>query len=136
MPSRLGDARTHEEPPFSVFDAISWPTSRYGHLALGANWQTPFAECSIESHIVCDASWWELDPELPSSPWWLGGGDHWQAVGFRIVRPLDEGPAEQWTKYWEPDSEELQRDVSDSLASGRGVQGRPLPRKQLRDAPR
>ncbi|MDX1930862.1 MAG: SUMF1/EgtB/PvdO family nonheme iron enzyme [Pirellulaceae bacterium] len=115
----------------SVFDAIEWTSTRYGHRALGGNWRSRFDECSVHAKEVCSIDWWELDPMLPISPWWMAGGP-WVTIGFRIVRPLNQGTAEEWTRYWEPDTGELASDVDESIRGGRGIIGRPLVSPRLK----
>ncbi len=108
----------------SVFDAIQKSTTRFGHKALGGSWMSPFENCTVFSTEISTDEWWELDPTIPLSPWWLCGPIT-HSIGFRIVRPLREGTAEEWTTYWEPDSEELKLDVETTLQEGRGTTGRP-----------
>ncbi len=115
----------------SVFDSIQWTSSRVGHCALGGSWSSRYDNCSVFAKEVSNDEWWSSDPFIPLSPWWLCG-DPWLSIGFRIVRPLNEGTAEEWTRYWEPDSEELKRDVDSTIQAGRGINGRPLISPRLR----
>ena len=115
----------------SVFDSIQWTSSRVGHWALGGSWSSRYDNCSVFAKEVSNDEWWSSDPFIPLSPWWLCG-DPWLSIGFRIVRPLNEGTAEEWTRYWEPDSEELKRDVDSNIQTGRGINGRPLISPRLR----
>ena len=115
----------------SVFDAIEWSSTRYGHSAMGGNWRSRFDDCSVLSKEVCSIEWWEEDPDVPLSPWWMAGGP-WISIGFRIVRPLNQGTAEEWTRYWEPDTGDLASDVDDSIRVGRGIIGRPLVSPRLK----
>ena len=108
----------------SVFDAIEWTNSRYGHWALGGNWRSLYDDCSVFSKEICIDEWWSEDAEVPMSPWWMTSGP-WVTIGFRIVRPLNQGTAEEWTRYWEPDSKALAQDVDESIQGGRGISGRP-----------
>ena len=115
----------------SVFDSIQWTSSRVGHWALGGSWSSRYDNCSVFAKEVSNDEWWSSDPFIPLSPWWLCG-DPWLSIGFRIVRPLNEGTAEQWARYWQPDSEELKRDVDSTIQAGRGINGRPLISPRLR----
>lgn len=118
----------------TVFEAIQWPSSRFGHWALGGNWSSRYDECSAQSKEVSNEDWWIKDPSFPLSSWWLCGAP-WHGIGFRIVRPLNQGTAEEWAKYWEPDSEELKGDVELLVKEGRGVTGRPLVSPRHRKPP-
>ncbi len=115
----------------SVFDSIQWASSNFGHMALGGNFSNRYDQCSVFAREISTDEWWSMDPSIPLSPWWLCG-DPWLSIGFRIVRPLNEGVAEEWTRYWEPDSGELKRAVHILFEEGRGVGGRPQMSPRLR----
>ena len=116
----------------SVFDAIQWSSSRFGHWALGGSWSSRYDNCTVFAKEVSSHEWWDQDPNVTLSPWWLSS-EPWLSIGFRIVRPLNEGTAEEWTRYWEADSQELRTDVETTIQEGRGINGRPLISPRLRN---
>ena len=115
----------------SVFNSIQSTSSRFGHWALGGSWSSRYDNCSVFAREVSSDEWWSNDPSIPLSPWWLCG-DPWLSIGFRIVRPLSEGTAEEWARYWEADSDELKRDLESTIQEGHGILGRPLMSPRLR----
>jgi formylglycine-generating enzyme len=117
----------------SVFGAIEWTSSRYGHRAFGGSWLSRYDSCSAFTKEVSSDEWWSEDPCVPLSPWWMCSGPS-VAIGFRVVRPLGHGTAEEWTRYWEADSADLERDVAATIQEGRGISGRPLVSPRLKNS--
>ncbi len=124
----------------SVFASIRWPTTRFGHVAIGGNFSDQLIDCTPSRRWLSEEKWWDEDPCLPQSPWWLASDFYSTKIGFRIVRPLKNGTGLEWEKFWEADSEELRNDIEMSIKEGRGVSGNPLkgnrPRRQRISPPR
>lgn len=89
----------------------------------GGSWQFPANECRSSSRLGSDdLAWKEYDPNRPRSPWWFTT-DPARGVGFRLLRPLRTVPRDAMEDFWKIDSEDIQLDVGDRLAEGRGVLG-------------
>lgn len=104
-------------------DTIAWPTKLFPRAVRGGSWDDDPEACrsaaKMKSH---DIEWKAEDPNLPLSPWWFTS-DPSRAVGFRLLRPANPLPAEQLTKYWDPDVEDVDFAVESRLLEGRGVLG-------------
>lgn len=108
---------------YSLEESIGWaPSTRLGHLACGGSWVDEPQDCKPLSRKASNKDWWQIDPRLPNSPWWIGSGDDLdRGIGFRIIRPYNPGKPTSFAKYWEPDSRELARDVKISIDDGIGI---------------
>jgi formylglycine-generating enzyme len=93
---------------------------RYGHVAMGGHIFSDAEDCQCDSMIRSSSSWWEVDPDVPPSPWWTTSGDG-LLTGFRIIAPLRPMSNEEKQLAWEPDSKELLEDVRDRIEQGRGT---------------
>jgi formylglycine-generating enzyme required for sulfatase activity len=103
--------------------AIAWPTKPFPRVLRGGSWDDDAAECRAASKLAShDTDWKAQDPNLPLSPWWFTD-DPARAVGFRVLRPLNELPKTEMAKYWDPDVEDIKFDVQIRLEEGRGVSG-------------
>ena len=105
-------------------EAILWPTQLYPRVLRGGSWDDEPSACRSASRGQSDDDQWRgYDPNEPKSPWWFAS-DASQDVGFRIVRPLEPPPRDQWSKYWDADLEEIRR-VADFRIDeeGRGQRG-------------
>ena len=103
-------------------DVIRWPKKRLGRVVRGGSWASPASHCRSAARSASQETWWEDDPDLPQSPWWLAGEDA-LTVGFRIIRPWQVPAAAERNRYWDPDCDEVRDDVEDRLNDGRGVRG-------------
>ena len=85
-------------------DPIAWPTELYPRVVRGGSWDDDPDRLRSASRRKSSKSWKVQDPQLPKSIWY-----HTDAtfVGFRIVRPLQEPPREDWTKYWDANLEAI-----------------------------
>lgn len=99
---------------------------RYGHVACGGNYYSDAAECTATSVIRTTADWWDQDPDLPPSPWWMTSDDS-RGTGFRILSPLRPMSTEQRKTFWDADSESLATDLRARVDQGRGSLGRVSP---------
>jgi len=88
---------------------IDWPTQRFGRVVRGGSWLDEAADLTSASRGRSAPHWNAGDGSFPKSIWWLRDAS-W--VGFRVVRPLNPPPRDQWHKYWDPDLE-LEREIYD-----------------------
>lgn len=104
-------------------DAVNWPEEDIPHTIRGGGWDADPENLRSAARGQTD-DWRDEDPNLPRSPWWFTDEPS-LAVGFRIVRPLNEAnvSAELRQKYFDVDCETLEFAVGDRLLEGRGVQG-------------
>jgi formylglycine-generating enzyme required for sulfatase activity len=103
--------------------AIAWPTKPFPRVLRGGSWDDDSTDCRSSSRLAShDIDWKASDPNLPLSPWWLTDSPA-LAVGFRLVRQLDEQPKKAMEKYWGADVEAIQFDVQIRLEEGRGALG-------------
>ena len=68
-----------------------------GILKGGYFGQAPAAQRSA-ARLMSDPVWKDRDPQFPRSQWWFTDAPF---AGFRIVRPLDPPPEEEYENYWE-----------------------------------
>ncbi len=114
------DPSTFDGKIKSVFASIRWPTTRFGHVAIGGNFSDQLIDCTPSRRWLSEENGGMKTPACHKV---LGG---WQAIfystkiGFRIVRPLKNGTGLEWEKFWEADSEELRNDVQMSIKEGEG----------------
>ena len=94
-----------------------------GHVACGGNFNTAAADCAFDSVIRTTEDWWDHDPDLPRSSWWMTSEES-RATSFRIISPLESMSAKQKRVFWDADSEELAQDVRSRIDEGRGSLGR------------
>ena len=103
--------------------AIAWPTQEFPRVLRGGSWDDDATGCRTASKLAShDTDWKAQDPNLPLSPYWFTD-DPARAVGFRVLRPLDELPKTEMAKYWEADVEDITFGVQIRLEEGRGAAG-------------
>jgi len=107
---------------FAAADAVRTTEKLFPRTLRGGNWDDDADRCRSAARLGSDDyTWYETDPNIPKSPWWLT--DHPAgAVGFRIIRPLKPMNGAEKKLFWEADVENLIADITDRLAEGRGVQ--------------
>jgi len=122
--ARLTDQVTAAQgQPLSVYDVLGKPTMHDPRVVRGGSWLSPAEECRSASRLGSVYSVWkETDPNLPKSPWWMTD-DPCRAIGFRLLRSIDELPRDKIEQFWNIDSESLQLDVDGRISGGRGVYG-------------
>lgn len=94
-----------------------------GHVACGGNWESDATGCTATSVLRTTSQWWDEDPDLPRSCWWMASYES-RTTGFRIIAPLDPMSAQQKRIYWDSDSRQLSDDIVLRLNDGRGSVGR------------
>jgi formylglycine-generating enzyme required for sulfatase activity len=118
-----GFARLQGKGQLTALDTVLWPDELYPRMVKGGSWENDAAGCRSASKMGSDdRKWKDNDPNLPKSPWWFTD-DPARGVGFRLIRPLAEVPAEEMVKFWKIDSEDMAIDVQYRLDEGRGVIG-------------
>jgi formylglycine-generating enzyme required for sulfatase activity len=114
-----------KKPELSRDAAICWPTKLYPRVLRGGSWLADPEVCRTASRRATnDDDLRSYDPNSPQSPWWFAS-DEAQDIGFRIVRPVEPPPRDQWPKYWDADIPEIQ-EVADHRIDkeGRGERGK------------
>lgn len=107
----------------TVAEALGHPKTHDPRVVRGGSWHSTEAECRSAARLGSDyATWKDTDPNLPKSPWWMTD-DPARAIGFRLLRSIDELPRPEMESYWNIDSEALQVDVDTRISGGRGVYG-------------
>lgn len=109
----------------SVDEFISWPTKLFPRVLRGGSWSSEDpADCrSAARRRSDDDVWRSYDPNIPKSPWWFAS-EEGQTVGFRIVRPVNPPPREDWNKYWDADVQLIRDHVDRRIdKEGRGERG-------------
>ena len=84
-------------------DAVAWPKKAFPRVVRGGNWDSDPAGCRSAARLASTPKWQERDPQIPKSIWWYTDSFN---VGFRLVRPLVEPPAEEKLRFWEADAPE------------------------------
>ena len=73
------------------------PGTRYPKTVRGGGYSDKPEAMRSASRAKSDPSWNKRDPQIPKSKWWLTDA---AAVGFRIVRPFKQPPAEEIEKFY------------------------------------
>ncbi len=105
-------------------EALVWPTQLIPRVIKGGSWDHDPEDCRSASRYGTQEDQWKTgDPNLPLSPWWFTD-DPTLAIGFRIMRPLEE-PAtkEARERYWMADAPEIEEGVDNRMQDGRGAKG-------------
>lgn len=96
---------------YSVAQSIGSAQTRFAALACGGGCWDPAERCQPLARIVADEDLWNQDPDYPSSVSWMADFDKDRAIGFRVLRSLNDEPPAKMERYWLPDNEELRADV-------------------------
>ena len=105
-------------------EAICWPDRLYPRVLRGGSWRLDAADCRSDARRPSDDdAWRSYDPNSPQSPWWFAS-DEAQDVGFRLVRPVEPPPRDDWPRYWDADLPAIQQVVDQRIdKEGRGRRG-------------
>ena len=90
--NRFNNMADHTTDPFIAANA-----SRYPKALRGGGYNDEVKELRSANRFKSDASWNIRDPQVPKSKWWLTDAP---AVGFRIIRPLQQPGAEQINQFF------------------------------------
>jgi formylglycine-generating enzyme required for sulfatase activity len=71
--------------------------ARYPKALKGGGFNDAAGELRCANRFKSDASWNRRDPQIPKSKWWLTDA---AAVGFRIIRPLEQPDAAQVNEFF------------------------------------
>lgn len=100
---------------------VNWPTELYPRAIRGGCWYDSADKLRTAARFASNDEDWTLsDPNLPVSPWWFTESES-LGIGMRIVRQLEPLDAATKQLVWEADFEDLQYDIEDRMAEGRGV---------------
>lgn len=94
-------ARAAEGP---LVDPVRWPTKLYPRVARGGHWDDDPDRLRSAVRRGSSESWKAQDPQLPKSIWYHTDA-HW--LGFRVVRPLNPPPFEEWGRWHDADVDEV-----------------------------
>ena len=83
---------------------VDWPTAEYPRVVRGGSWDDDPEDLRSAARRGSRASWKQMDPQIPKSIWYHTDV---RTVGFRILRPFEPPPREDWDAYWEADLEHV-----------------------------
>ncbi len=95
--------------PFHLFDmhgnVAEWihdghNGEEWGRIAKGGSWKDDAEGTAATARKISKASWKMQDPQIPKSIWYLTNA---QSIGFRVVRPRNPPPPEEWSAWWDTD---------------------------------
>ena len=81
-----------------VKDPMTEPKSKYPKTLKGGGYTESASQLRSGARFASDPSWNKRDPQIPKSKWWLTDA---AAVGFRIVRPLQQPSPEEAEKFYQ-----------------------------------
>lgn len=73
------------------------PATLFPRVARGGSWAHDASAMRCAARMPSAPNWKEADPQFPRSQWWLTDGPF---VGFRLVRPRIQPPAEEIKHFW------------------------------------
>jgi formylglycine-generating enzyme required for sulfatase activity len=87
---------------------------RYPHVTRGGSFEDRPGQLRYANRFPSSEEWSLRDPQQPKSIWYLTDA---RFVGFRVVRPLDPPPLDEWARYFEPETDSI-RDVYEKQRAG------------------
>lgn len=81
----------------STSNPLTPPGTRYPKVVRGGGYSDKPEALRSSNRWKSDPSWNKRDPQIPKSKWWLTDA---ASVGFRIVRPLQQPPAEEIDQFY------------------------------------
>jgi formylglycine-generating enzyme required for sulfatase activity len=99
-----------------VESPVRWPSEPYPHGVRGGSWDDDAKELRSAARRGSHKGWKIQDPQIPKSIWYLTDA---RFVGFRVVRPLNPPPAEEWARYFEPDVDSIREVLERQRQGGR-----------------
>jgi formylglycine-generating enzyme required for sulfatase activity len=100
----------HDDKVVSATAAVRWPDKIWPAVVRGGSWQDDPERCRSAARSASTRKWQKRDPQLPKSIWWCTDAFH---VGFRLVRPTNPPPPEQWDRWWDSQVESIQRQIQE-----------------------
>lgn len=79
-------------------DPVNVPEKLYPHAVRGGSYQSDLRYLTPTARDYSDASWKQIDPQVPKSNWWLPDAPF---VGIRLVRPLVTPSKEEISLYYD-----------------------------------
>lgn len=70
----------------------------YPGVLRGGSYKASADALRSSARLVSDPVWKQRDPQFPRSQWWFTDAPF---AGFRIVRPLNPPPPEDYAKFWD-----------------------------------
>jgi formylglycine-generating enzyme required for sulfatase activity len=98
----------------SAANPVRWATEAYPHVVRGGSWDDDPERLRSAARRGSHKGWKIQDPQQPKSIWYLTDA---RVVGFRVVRPLDPPPLDEWARYFEPETDSI-RDVYEKQRAG------------------
>ncbi|WP_088342057.1 formylglycine-generating enzyme family protein [Robiginitalea sediminis] len=74
------------------------PLQEYPGILKGGSYKGTASEAQTAARLLSDPVWKQRDPQFPRSKWWFTDAPF---AGFRVVRPLDPPPPEDYEIYWD-----------------------------------
>mgnify|MGYP000618021107 CR=1 FL=1 len=74
------------------------PLQEYPGILKGGSYKGTASEAQRGARLLSDPVWKQRDPQFPRSKWWFTDAPF---AGFRVVRPLDPPPPEDYEIYWD-----------------------------------
>lgn len=81
-----------------VKDPVNVADKLYPHVVRGGSYQSDLRYLSPSARDYSDASWKQIDPQIPKSNWWLPDAPF---VGIRLVRPVKTPSKEEISLYYD-----------------------------------
>ena len=97
-----------------LVDPVHWPKALYPRVVRGGHWDDDPDRLRSASRRGSAESWKAQDPQLPKSIWYHTDA---QWLGFRVVRPLDAPPFDEWSRWHDADDESV-REIQERQREG------------------
>jgi formylglycine-generating enzyme required for sulfatase activity len=78
-------------------DPVRVPDARHPRTVKGGAYNDEARELRPANRRMSDPVWNRRDPQIPRSRWWNADAPF---VGFRIIRPLQQPPAEEIERFF------------------------------------
>jgi formylglycine-generating enzyme required for sulfatase activity len=95
---------------------LRWPSEPYPHVVRGGSFDDDAEKLRSAARRGSHKGWKIQDPQIPKSIWYLTDA---RFVGFRVVRPFQPPPVDEWARYWEPDVDSIREVLEKQRQGGR-----------------